>query len=210
MIEVLLVAPYTAVRAGLGVLLSESGEITVVGEARDEATAEYLVRTLRPNAVLVDGSPALLSEVLAVVSEVDISVVALCEDLDDVVMLARRRAAAWCALQRSAGGAEIIAGLSAASAGIVALDPSFAAALIAAGADPPPPAPLAVDPGLTPREREVLQLMTQGLPNKNIASRLHISLSTAKFHVASILTKLEASSRTEAVTIGARMGLVSL
>lgn len=59
---------------------------------------------------------------------------------------------------------------------------------------------------LTAREREVLQLMAQGMPNKQIAGRLNISPHTAKFHVASILAKLGAVSRAEAVTRGARRG----
>ena len=63
---------------------------------------------------------------------------------------------------------------------------------------------------LTVRETEVLQLVAQGLPNKIIASRLGISLHTVKFHVAAILAKLNASSRTEAVTLGARRGYVVL
>jgi DNA-binding CsgD family transcriptional regulator len=57
---------------------------------------------------------------------------------------------------------------------------------------------------------EVLQLMAHGLPNKRIAARLGISLHTAKFHVAQILAKLDAGSRTEAVTRGARRGYVTL
>ena len=63
---------------------------------------------------------------------------------------------------------------------------------------------------LTPRERDVLQLMAEGLPNKLIAARLSISEHTAKFHVSAIMTKLGAASRTEAVTIGARRGLLIL
>jgi NarL family two-component system response regulator YdfI len=61
---------------------------------------------------------------------------------------------------------------------------------------------------LTPREIEVLQLLSEGLGNKEIASRLNISEHTAKFHVASIMGKLGATSRTEAVTLGIRRGLV--
>jgi DNA-binding CsgD family transcriptional regulator len=83
------------------------------------------------------------------------------------------------------------------------------AALLAA--DPPE----AVDNGeaeasLTPREIEVLAAMADGASNKVIARRLGISFHTAKFHVASILAKLDADSRTEAVALGARLGLVML
>jgi two-component system, NarL family, response regulator YdfI len=63
---------------------------------------------------------------------------------------------------------------------------------------------------LTPREIEVLQLLSEGLGNKEIASRLNISEHTAKFHVASIMGKLGATSRTEAVTLGIRRGLVMI
>jgi len=64
--------------------------------------------------------------------------------------------------------------------------------------------------GLTPRELEVLRMMAEGAANKNIAWKLGISEHTAKFHVASILTKLNASTRTEAVTMGIRRGLILL
>jgi DNA-binding CsgD family transcriptional regulator len=63
---------------------------------------------------------------------------------------------------------------------------------------------------LTPREVEVLGMLAEGLGNKQIAARLGISEHTVKFHVASIFTKLHASSRTEAVTIGARAGVILL
>jgi DNA-binding NarL/FixJ family response regulator len=69
------------------------------------------------------------------------------------------------------------------------------------------------DPGaevLTEREREVLELVAQGLPNKTIAQRLHISEHTVKFHVGSVLAKLGAGSRTEALALALRRGLLSL
>jgi DNA-binding NarL/FixJ family response regulator len=73
----------------------------------------------------------------------------------------------------------------------------------------PEPAAASDEP-LTARELEVLQLLAQGLPNKLIAARLHISEHTAKFHVSSIMLKLGAASRTEAVTSAARRGLLIL
>jgi DNA-binding NarL/FixJ family response regulator len=67
-----------------------------------------------------------------------------------------------------------------------------------------------LDEELTAREQEVLALVARGLPNKTIAAELGISEHTAKFHVAAILAKLGATSRTEAAHIGARRGLVAL
>jgi DNA-binding CsgD family transcriptional regulator len=63
---------------------------------------------------------------------------------------------------------------------------------------------------LTPREIEVLGMLAEGLGNKSVARRLSISEHTVKFHVSSIFTKLNAKSRTEAVTLGARLGLIML
>jgi DNA-binding NarL/FixJ family response regulator len=78
--------------------------------------------------------------------------------------------------------------------------------------DPHDPAPgrKPVAPLLTPRESEVLRLMADGASNKIIAHKLGISDHTAKFHVTSILSKMGAGSRTEAVTLGVRMGLIYL
>ncbi|HLB64703.1 MAG TPA: response regulator transcription factor, partial [Anaerolineales bacterium] len=71
----------------------------------------------------------------------------------------------------------------------------------------PPPA---MDEPLTPRESEVLALLAEGLPNKSIAGRLGITEHTAKFHVNAILRKLGAQSRTEAVVLATRRGLILL
>jgi DNA-binding CsgD family transcriptional regulator len=84
----------------------------------------------------------------------------------------------------------------------------FLAALLAA--DPATAENGGVDGPLTPREIEVLAAMADGASNKVIARRLGISFHTAKFHVASILAKLDADSRTEAVALAARLGLVML
>jgi two-component system nitrate/nitrite response regulator NarL len=92
--------------------------------------------------------------------------------------------------------------------GLIVLDDSFAAALLREVDDTPPPPELAES--LTPREAEVLQLLTQGLANKAIAQRLGISDHTVKFHVNSILGKLGVQSRGEAIVQAMRLGLVAL
>ncbi len=76
--------------------------------------------------------------------------------------------------------------------------------------DAPPDIERGTIPSLTPRELEVLAAMADGASNKTIARRLGISFHTAKFHVAAILTKLDADTRTEAVTMAAHLGLVML
>ena len=104
---------------------------------------------------------------------------------------------------------QLIAALQAAAAGLVVLHPAEIPAAYPAAA--PASRPLAELPEpLTRREREVLQMLAAGLANKEIAARLNISDHTAKFHVAAILGKLGAATRTEAVALGIRRGLVLL
>lgn len=99
-------------------------------------------------------------------------------------------------LRPSSTPIEIRAALEAAAAGLVVL--------------PVTPKQAGQDTILTPREKEVLQLLAQGVGNKEIAWRLHITEHTVKFHVSSLMSKLSAGSRTEAVTQGIRRGYVSL
>jgi DNA-binding NarL/FixJ family response regulator len=130
-------------------------------------------------------------------------------------------------LPRNVTRAELTAAIEAVAAGLFVFHPAEADLLprlrpreteaeADAGPSPspgfsivPPPNEQLVEP-LTPREIEVLQLLAAGLGNKEIAARLHISEHTAKFHVASILSKLGAATRTEAVTQGIRRGLVMI
>jgi two-component system, NarL family, response regulator YdfI len=104
---------------------------------------------------------------------------------------------------------QLAVALQAAAAGLVVLHPTEMPAAFPAAA--PASRPLAELPEpLTRREREVLQMLAAGLANKEIAARLGISDHTAKFHVAAILGKLGAATRTEAVALGIRRGLVLL
>lgn len=133
-------------------------------------------------------------------------------ELKEVARATDAHGVAFGALPREATPEEIVAALTAVAGGLIALDRRLAGALLAAERAPTPvteAAPIA-DDTLTARELEVLQLLAQGLPNKIIANRLHISEHTAKFHVSSIMTKLNAASRTEAVTLAARRGLLIL
>jgi DNA-binding NarL/FixJ family response regulator len=108
-------------------------------------------------------------------------------------------------LPRDASAGEILAAVDAAASGLALIDPRELEGLLAGA---PAAAVAAEAPVLTPRELEVLRMMAEGAANKAIAFKLHISEHTAKFHVASILNKLNASTRAEAVAIGIRRGLI--
>jgi two-component system, NarL family, response regulator YdfI len=114
-------------------------------------------------------------------------------------------------LPRNATPAEIAAAIEAVAAGLYVFHPAELDSLPMPHPRESEIAPELAEPllePLTPREIEVLQLLSAGLGNKEIAARLNISEHTAKFHVASIMGKLGAASRTEAVTLGIRHGLV--
>jgi DNA-binding NarL/FixJ family response regulator len=120
-------------------------------------------------------------------------------------------AGASAVLLRSAAATDIVAAIKAAASGLVVLQPKLVSTLLGEAS--------LVDPAiegttagatLTSREREVLRAMADGASNKAIARRLGISFHTVKFHVAAILAKLDADSRTEAVMKGAQLGLVML
>jgi len=107
-------------------------------------------------------------------------------------------------LPPDASAAEILAAIEAAAAGLAAVDPRELEALLAAEN----PQAMAQEAPLTARELEVLGMLAEGAANKTIAWKLGISEHTAKFHVAQILSKLNAGTRTEAVTVGIRRGLI--
>jgi DNA-binding NarL/FixJ family response regulator len=133
-----------------------------------------------------------------------------------VVLLSADPVAAWKAHARRSGvravlredvtAEELAAAVAAAKAGLVALHPDALESSVAARAAERGDRA----PSLTPRELEVLEMLAEGLSNRVIAARLRISSQTVKFHVASILAKLDAGSRTEAVTFGVRQGLIAL
>jgi DNA-binding NarL/FixJ family response regulator len=107
-------------------------------------------------------------------------------------------------LPPDASAAEIVAAIEAAAAGMAVIDPAELEALLGEPAVQP-----TAEPGpLTAREIEVLRMLAEGAANKTIAWQLKISEHTVKFHVAQILAKLHAGTRTEAVTIGIRKGLI--
>ena len=134
--------------------------------------------------------------------------VALMDDPDPRWIQAAVQAGINAVISREPSRDELHLALAAADAGLVLLHPTSARGLAPADL---PPFDLAYDQErLTAREFEVLRLMSDGLGNKEIASRLAISEHTAKFHISSILGKLSVSTRTEAVSQGIRRGLIPI
>ena len=139
----------------------------------------------------------------------DVAVAFLADGMTPAASAEALRAGIRAALPGDISPGQLVAALQAVASGLLVLHPSHAEEGLAAGSAPA----RALDElaeSLTSRELEVLQMLAAGLSNKEIAARLNISEHTVKFHVASILGKLGAASRTEAVSLGIRRGLVLL
>jgi DNA-binding NarL/FixJ family response regulator len=130
----------------------------------------------------------------------DAGATVLLSDEDDLLASVRPLRGGLALLPTSASADQVIAAIEATAAGLAVVHPDHTGSFSTRPSDDP----------LTPREREVLQLLAAGLGNKEIAGRLSISDHTAKFHVSQILAKLNAVSRAEAVSIAMRRGLVPL
>jgi DNA-binding NarL/FixJ family response regulator len=174
--------------------------LQIVGSFPDLSTAE----DLRLDVVL---AALPLEEVATAVDGGVLPVVLLTNDAEPVWTLDAVRLGVRALLRRDVPPTVILAAVEAVAAGLAVVDPQDLDALLTSTASAP------VEAGgeasvLTERELEVLRMMADGAANKIIAWKLGISEHTVKFHVASILAKLGASSRTEAVTIGIRRGLV--
>jgi two-component system, NarL family, response regulator YdfI len=138
------------------------------------------------------------------------AVVALVDEPDASWVARALRAGVRAILPRDSNEEEIHSAIYAAHRGLVLLDPGVTAELASRVPADNSGIPSDALDELTPREIEVLRMLAEGLGNKEIAVRLAISDHTVKFHISSILDKLGASSRTEAVTLGIRRGLILL
>src|SRR5215210_5475420 len=202
--RVFVVAPTPFARAGLRSILegAEVGaDVLVVGEANS------VVELVPPGAdvVVVAGDDPLEEAARAVAEEGTQAILLLSEDDRSVPVLREFAPRGWGIVAPDAPPEEIPAAITAVARGLVVLPRDIAGRLLQGTAMVEEP----TEP-LTAREREVLGLLGRGLSNKMIARELRISEHTVKFHVSSIYAKLGVASRTEAVSLGARLGLILL
>jgi two-component system nitrate/nitrite response regulator NarL len=203
-IRVFVAAPTAALRVALRTRLEGAG-LAVLGDGPTPEDAPPEVD------VVVLGDAERLSVRTGTLPEAGLRpVVALADDERTARILRGLPLPGWAIVPREAPAGELRAAVTAAAQGFAVLPAALAARLLPLQTAEPddeldaPPEPL------TPREREVLELLAHGLSNRRIAERLGISEHTAKFHVAAVCAKLGAASRTEAVSRGVRRGLITL
>jgi DNA-binding NarL/FixJ family response regulator len=212
-VRVALVDDDDLMRAGLRAVLSTDDAIDVVGEAGDGRAAVAMTRESRPEVVLMDvrmpdlDGIAATREVLAAAPDVRVVILTTFED-DDYIFGALAAGASGFLLKRTRPE-DLMAAIHAVAAGDSLLSPSVTRRVIdrMAGQPAADPATAGRLADLTPREREVLELVARGLSNGEIAAELVIEESTVKSHVKRILQKLRARDRVQAVIFAYESGL---
>jgi DNA-binding NarL/FixJ family response regulator len=212
-VRVLVVDDDDLMRAGLRSVLASEESIEVVGESADGREAIAAARKLRPDVVLMDiRMPELdgisaTSELLSASPDVRVVVLTTFED-DEYVFGALSAGASGFLLKRTRPE-DLIAAIHTIAAGEALLSPAVTRTVIDRMAAAPPPDSRAHErlDELTPREREVLELIARGLSNSEIASELVVEESTVKTHVKRILMKLHARDRVQAVIFAYESGL---
>jgi RNA polymerase sigma factor (sigma-70 family) len=212
-VRVLIADDDDLMRAGLRAVFSSDETIDVVGEADDGRVAITRARELRPDVVLMDvrmpdlDGIAATRDVLAVSPELKVIILTTFEQ-DDYIFGALRAGASGFLLKRTRPE-DLIAGIHTVAAGDSLLSPSVTRKVIDRMAEQPAPDASSGErlTELTPREREVLELVARGLSNGEIAQAFVIEESTVKTHVKRILRKLQVRDRVQAVIFAYESGL---
>lgn len=208
-IRILIVDDHPVVRDGLALILGTEPDLEVVGEAGDGEAALRLAAALQPDVLVLDLAMPGIDGVAVIqrlrAAHVGTGILVFTAFDTDERILAALRAGAAGYLLKGAPREEIFGAIRTVAAGGSLLPPVVASRLLRHVRDGSEAAPEA----LSPRQQEVLQLLTQGLQNKEIARALGITERTAKFHVEAVLRRLGATNRTEAAAIAARRGLVA-
>lgn len=205
-IRVLIADDHAMVRSGLSAFLMASDDLELVGEASNGAEAVRACAQVRPDVVLMDlvmpgmDGPTAIREIHQ--AQPDVQIIALTSFPEEDLVERALASGAISYLLKNVGADDLADAIRRAKDGRSTLAPEAAQALVQRARQPTQAYEL------TQREREVLALMVQGLSNPEIAQRLIVGRSTAKFHVSSVLTKLGVSSRTEAVALALQNRLV--
>lgn len=207
MIRVVVADDHPIVRAGIVALLQDADDVLVVGQASDGEGAVSIALAERPDVVLmdlrmpgIDGDEA-TARILASAPDVRVLILTTYESDDQILAAIEAGASGY--LLKAAPESEILAGLRATARGETALAPSAAAALVRRATAKTP-----TGPSLSPRELEVLQLVSQGNSNPAIGRALFLSETTVKTHLGHVFEKLGVSDRTRAVTRAMELGLL--
>jgi DNA-binding NarL/FixJ family response regulator len=213
-IRVLLADDHSLVRAGIGLMIGQQTDMTVVGEADNGRSTVELARKLSPNIVLMDISMPDLNGIDATKQIIALSpapsVIALTGHTDRRAIIEVLRAGASGYIVKDSPAEELMTAIRTVAQGKVYLSPSIAGGVLEDLRQHAPPGGSVEFGSLSLREREVLQLMAEGKSTKQIASALKLSKKTVDNHRAHLMSKLKVSTLAELIKYAIREGLTSI
>ena len=205
-IRVMIVDDHAVVRSGLEAFLAAASNLDLVGEAENGEQAVVRARSLKPDVILMDLMMPVMDGVTATrlikAQDPRVQVIALTSFQEDEMVQNAMKAGAIGYLMKNVTTHELAAAIQTAKEGRMTLSPEAAQALVRSMQQ------TSETEILTSREKEILKLMVEGLNNSEIAGRIVVSLSTVKYHVSNILSKLGVDNRVAAITQAIQKKLV--
>jgi DNA-binding NarL/FixJ family response regulator len=212
-VRVVLVDDHDLLRRGIKTMLESEGDIEVVGEASDGTGVLELVEETLPDVVVLDvvmpGKDGIEATREIIDAFPNVGVIVLSGYDEQRFVFDALKAGASGYLLKTAELEEVVATVRAVAAGGAQLDPALASQVLSEFASYQSTDVAEVYQPLTPREQEILKLMSEGLPNKAIATRLSISERTVTTHVANIYSKLHVNNRVSAIHEATRRRLLN-
>jgi NarL family two-component system response regulator LiaR len=205
-IRVMIVDDHAVVRSGLGAFLAAADNLELVGEAENGEQAVVRAKSFHPDVILMDLAMPGMDGVTAIrlIKEQDpsVQIIALTSFQEELMVQNAMKAGAIGYLMKNVTTRELETAIRAAKEGRMTLSPEAAQALVRAIQHD------SETDSLTGREKEILKLMVEGLNNAEIAERIVVSLSTVKYHVSNILSKLGVDNRVAAIALAIQKKMV--
>jgi NarL family two-component system response regulator LiaR len=211
-IRLLIVDDHTIVRKGIKVLIATEKDMQVVGEAENGAEAVEKAASLKPDVILMDLVMPIMDGIEATsritAQQPGAKILVLTSFAADDKVFPAVKAGALGYLLKDSSPEQLLEAIRQVSRGEPSLEPAIARKVLQELSNPGQGAPTA-EP-LTPRELDVLRLISQGLSNKEIAAKIFVAEWTVRTHVSNVLSKLHLASRTQAALYALRSGIASL
>lgn len=207
--RLLIIAADPLIRSALANIAEQSDDLQVVGQASPDAEPVEMLNVYRPDAIIYDAGWGPSDGLDQIPADWSLPVILLIPESDEPVSQLLNAGFSGI-LPRSIGPDRLNAAVQGILNDLTVFDPIFLESMSLIANKPSAEFDLVEVEPLTPREFDVLELLADGLTNREIAAKLGISHHTVKFHLTSLMDKLDVHSRTEAVTTASRLGILEI